>query len=148
MSAPDRPTTPEEAARAFIGAIAWGEHHRVWELLGAEGRVTVLRVAAAGGMDAALAARLREGTASDAERDEFLTDLVIGLRADLAGCDLDTLDYETDPGPVADGRARVVMLAPLQAAMQQGGLPVGAIELVDGEGGWQVDRLMPKVTGG
>jgi len=148
MSAPDRPTTPEEAARAFIGAIAWGEHHRVWELLGDEGRVTVLRVAATGGMDAALAARLREGTASDAERDEFLTDLVIGLRADLAGCDLDTLDYETDPGPVADGRARVVMLAPLQAAMQQGGLPVGAIELVDGEGGWQVDRLMPKVTGG
>ena len=64
-------------------------------------------------MDEALVARLRDGTASDAERNEFLMDLIAGLRADLAGNDLDALEYEEDaeppepgPGPGGDPRCR------------------------------------------
>ncbi len=99
--------TPLETARAFVDAVVWGEHQKVWDLLGIEARTTVLKVASNRGMDEALVARLRDGTASPAERDEFLADLVNGLRADLAGNDLDALEYEEDPQPPEPGRARV-----------------------------------------
>ncbi|MDQ2826716.1 MAG: hypothetical protein M3Y04_07140, partial [Actinomycetota bacterium] len=68
--------TALDAARAFVDGVVWGEHRKVWELMGVEARTTVLKVATNRGMDEALVARLRDGTASDAERDEFLADLV------------------------------------------------------------------------
>ncbi len=145
---PDAP--PEEVidtARAFIGAIAWGEHHRIWELLAEEGRVTVLRVAATRGMDQQLATRLRDGAATAAEQEEFLADLLNGLRADLAGNDLDALEYSVDDEEGGPGRARVAMVAPLPEPLAVGGgLPVGTLELVQEGGGWRVERLVPQAT--
>ena len=136
-----------ETAEAFVNAIAWGEHHRVWELLGEEGRTTVLRVAATRGMDQGLATRLREGTASAEEQEEFLGDLLNGLRADLAGNDLDTVSYRVDPEGSGPGRARVKLLAALPEPLAAAGdLPVGTVELVDESGGWRVDRLVPQVS--
>ena len=136
-----------ETAQAFISAIAWGEHRRVWELLGDEGRTTVLRVAATRGMDQSLATRLRDGTASAEEQEEFLGDLLNGLRADLAGNDLDTVKYEVDPEGTSPGRARVKLLAALPEPLAIGGdLPVGTVELVDENGGWRVDRLVPQMS--
>lgn len=136
-----------ETARAFINAIAWGEHRRVWELLGDEGRTTVLRVAATRGMDQALATRLRDGTATAEEQEEFLGDLLNGLRADLAGNDLDTVKYTMDPEGTGPGRARVTLLTPLPEPLALGGdLPVGTVELVDESGGWRVDRLVPQMS--
>ncbi len=144
MSLPERGPAVE-TARAFVEGVAWGEHHKVWELLGTEGRAIVLRVAAAKGMDEALAARLRDGTASSAEREEFLTDLVNGLRADLQGTDFETLDYVLDPEPPEPGRARVVLMTPVPELLG-GSLPVATMELSEDGGTWQVERLVPRTT--
>ncbi len=142
--------TAVEAARAFIDGVVWGEHRKVWELMGVEARTTVLKVATNRGMDEALVARLRDGTASEAERDEFLADLVNGLRADLAGNDLDAVEYEEDPEPLEPGRARVVISVPVAIGFG-GNLPIGSVELATeaatiGEAEWRIERLVPQVT--
>lgn len=147
--------TPVETTRRFIDAVVWGEHLMVWQLLGVEARTTVLKVASNRGMDEALVARLRDGTASDAERDEFLADLVTGLRADLAGNDLDALQYEEDAVPPEPGRARVVISVPVAVGFG-GNLPVGSVELAtepstggsstSGGAEWRIERLVPQVT--
>ena len=138
---------PEVVAKGFVDAIAWGEHHRVWELLSEEGRRTVLRVGATRGMDEALVARLRDGTAATAEREEFLSDLVNGLRADLAGNDLDAVEAELDAAAEAvPGTARVLLVAPLPPALGLPGLPVAAVELSDEAGEWRVERIIPRTS--
>ncbi len=142
--------SPIDAAREFVDAIVWGEHLKVWELMGVEARTTVLKVASNRGMDEALVARLRDGTAAPAERDEFLADLVNGLRADLSGNDLDALVYEEDPEPPEPGRARVVISVPVAVGFG-GNLPVGSVELAtesstSGEAEWRIERLVPQVT--
>jgi hypothetical protein len=139
-----------DIAREFVEAVVWGEHRKVWDLMGLEARTTVLKVAADRGMDEALGARLRDGTASDGERDEFLADLINGLRADLAGNDLDALEYEEDGTPQEAGRARVVILVPVAVGFG-GNLPVGSVELAiesstAGEAEWRVQRLVPQVS--
>lgn len=145
-------TDPVETTRLFVEAVAWGDHQTVWELLGADGRETVLNVAVNHGMDEAVAARLREGTAAAGERGTFLVDLVYGLRNDLTGNDLDALTYEMEsdemesessgPSP-STNTARVVLSAQMPAALG-GGLPVASAELShDGEG-WRVERLVPR----
>lgn len=137
-----------ETARTFVSSVAWGEHHRVWDLLAEEGRRTIFRVALARGMDEALVARLREGTAAHAEREEFLTDLVNGLRADLQGVDIDAIDFEPDPTFAEAGRARVAMTARLPASLADmgSGLPAGAVELAQEGGGWKVERVVPRTS--
>lgn len=140
---------PDDAlatARAFVDAVAWGEHVRVWELLGPEGRKTVLRVAVNHGMDEALAARLREGTATAGESDAFLAELVAGLRADLAGNDIDTVEYSLDPAP-EPGRFRVGMSVPMPDMLAVNGLPVGMVELTEADGQWRVERLVVSRSG-
>lgn len=140
------PVDAVEMSRAFIAAVAWGEHHRVWEMLGPQGRKTVLRVATSRGMDEPLAMRLREERATPEERDEFLADLVHGLRADLAGTNLDTLEYELDPEPPVPGQARVLLRSPVPEPLAADrGLPAGSVELARDEGGrWRVERLVPR----
>lgn len=130
------------AARAFVAAVAWGEHHRVWDMLSKEGRSVVLRVASKRGMDEGMAARLRDGTAASSEREQFLTDLVNGLRADLEGSNLEGLDFEPDPAP-EPGRCRVILVAPMPASLSAG-LPVGSVELTEEAGEWRVERLLPR----
>ena len=134
-----------DVAREFVDAVVWGEHGKVWDLMGLEARTTVLKVASDRGMDEGLVARLRDGTASDAERDEFLADLITGLRADLAGNDLDALVYEEDAEPPEPGRARVVILVPVAIGLG-GNLPVGSVELAIEEAEWRIQRLVPQVT--
>ncbi len=138
--------TAPERAKAFLDAVAWGEHLKVWELLSEEGRSTVLRVGAARGMDEGLAARLRDGTAATAEQDEFLADLVNGLRSDLAGNDLDALEAELDAEVPEPGRARVILVAPLPEVLNLPGLPVASVDLTEEDGGWRVDRLIPRTS--
>ncbi len=142
-------TTPQDVAKAFVDAVAWGEHHTVWELLSSEGRTVVLRLGATRGMDQALAARLRDGTAATAEREEFLTDLVNGLRADLAGNDLDTLEAELQGDPLggsASGSARVILVSPLPEVLAVPGLPFASVELTEESDGWRIDRLIPRTS--
>lgn len=137
---------PEEVARSFVEAVAWGEHHTVWELLSQEGRTLVLRLGATRGMDQALAARLRDGTAATAEREEFLTDLINGLRADLAGNELDNLETELDTTLVGATSVRVILVSPLPAALSLPGLPFATVELTDEAQGWRIDRMVPRTS--
>jgi hypothetical protein len=144
------PASALEVAQVFIDSVVWGEHRKVWELMGIEARTTVLKVASDRGMDEALVARLRDGTAGDAERDEFLMDLIAGLRADLAGNDLDALVYEEDVEPPEPGRSRVVISVPVAIGFG-GNLPVGSVELAQesstsGEPEWRIQRLVPQVS--
>ena len=142
--------SPVDTAREFVDAVVWGEHQKVWELMGLEARTTVLKVASNRGMEEALVARLRDGTAAPGERDEFLADLVNGLRADLAGNDFDALEYEEDAEPLEPGRARVVISVPVAPGLG-GNLPVGSVELTaesstSGEAEWRIERLVPQVS--
>jgi hypothetical protein len=140
------PAEAEATARAFVEAIVWGDHRSVWDLMGLEARTTVLKVAANRGMDEALVARLRDGTAADPERDEFLADLVNGLRADLSGNDLDALQYELDTEQPEPDRARVVVSVPLPLGLFGDNLPIGSVELATEGAEWRVQRLVPQVT--
>ena len=132
-------------ARTFVEAVVWGEHSRVWDLFGIEARTTVLQVASRRGMDDALAARLREGTASASEREDFLVDLINGLRADLAGTNFDVLEYELDPVPPSPTQARVVVNVPV-APLLGAPLPVASVELSLEDGEWKVARVVPQVS--
>jgi len=138
-------TSALDTAREFVDAVVWGEHLKMWDLMGLEARTTVLKVASDRGMDEGLVARLRDGTASGAEREEFLADLINGLRADLAGNDLDALEYEDDVTPQESGRARVVITVPVAVGFG-GNLPVGSVELATEEAEWRVQRLVPQVS--
>jgi hypothetical protein len=158
QATPSDPVTPSDqaapsaldTARAFVDAVVWGEHLKIWDLMGLEARTTVLKVASNRGMDEGLVARLRDGTASVAERDEFLADLLNGLRADLSGNDLDALEYEEDAVAPEPGRARVVISVPVAVGFG-GSLPVGSVELATessttGVTEWRIERLVPQVT--
>jgi hypothetical protein len=134
-----------DAARTFVEAVVWGDHLKVWESLGLEARTIVLKVASDRGMDEALMARLRDGTATDGERDEFLGDLVNGLRADLSGNDLDAFGYEADELFDEPGRARVVVTVPAPPMMGRD-LPVASVELDSESGDWRVVRMVPQST--
>ena len=135
--------SPVATAQAFVDAVAWGEHRRVWDLLSQEGRKNVLRVAVNNGMEEALAARLREGTATDGELDQFLAELVTGLRADLHTVNVDNLEYEMEPEPQDPGAARVHLVTPVPRELGAG-LPAGSAELSEENGSWRVDRLVPR----
>ena len=141
------PDPAVDTARRFVDAVAWGEHLVVWELLAPQGRETVLKVALARGMTEELADQLRQGTASEAQRDEFLADLVNGLRADLSGPDLDDLDYELDSAPLPPGHARVKILARMHEILG-GTLPAATAHLTraDDSAEWRVERLVPQAT--
>ena len=128
-------------AQAFVDAVAWGEHTTVWSLLSSEARGAVLDLATRRGMDALLAARLREGTAADNERDEFLADLLGGLRTELAGVDYEQLRCKPGPaGTTVAGSLLVRLLIDVPSELGDA-VPVGSIEVVAEGGRWVVVRL-------
>jgi hypothetical protein len=137
-------SSPEDATKTaalFIDAVVWGEHHKVWELLGDEGRNEVLEVAIKRGMDEGLASRLRTGTGSPSETNEFLADLVNGLRSELAGNDLDNVSFELDPARSTGNRAILAMHVPLHPNLG-GTLPIGTLELSTDGTTWRVERMI------
>jgi len=132
---------PIVTAQAFVGAVSWGEHTTVWELLTPGARAAVLDVATRRGMDPLLAARLREGTAGEDERDDFLGDLLHGLRAEMLGVDLDALRcVPGESGTTVRDSVIVHLVADVPAELGDA-VPVGRIELVVDSGRWAVVRL-------
>ena len=129
-------------AEAWIDAVVWGDHGKVWALIGVEGRTELLEVATKRGMDEGLAARLSTDAASPGETSEFLTDLVNGLRSELAGNDLDHITYEIDDAESTPDRAAVKMFVPLHPAFG-GTLPIGTVFLAVEGTDWRVARLIP-----
>ncbi len=140
------PATPAETARTFVQAVAWGEHHVVWEMLSGEAQRVVMGIATSRGMPEPLAARLRDGTATDAELDQFRGDLVNGFRADLLGNDVDTFDYDADESLFEPGTARVVLLVPVPDPVLGSGLPAASLELRREDDRWRVERLVPRLA--
>lgn len=143
---PPKPPPPvDEAvgvADVFVDAIVWGDHNKVWALIGNDGRAEVLEVATKRGMDEGLAARLQSDTGSPAETNEFLADLVNGLRSELAGNDLDHITFELEPDESRGDRAAVKMLVPLHPLLG-GTLPIGTVYMGAEDGAWRVERLIP-----
>ncbi|MEO5678177.1 MAG: hypothetical protein ABIS47_00750 [Acidimicrobiales bacterium] len=135
-----------ETARTFVQAVAWGEHHVVWDMLGSEAQRVVMGIATNRGMPEPLAARLRDGTATTAELDQFRGDLVNGFRADLLGVDVDTLEYDVDPAPLEEGTSRVVLVVPVPDPVLGAGLPAASLELRQEDGAWRVERLIPRLA--
>ena len=132
---------PVDVARRFVDAVAWGEHTTVWELLSSHARLAVLDVAERRGLDPRRAARLREGTAADDERDEFLADLVHGLQSELVGFDFDAVDYaHVGNGATVAGSILVDLLTELPAALGAA-VSVATVELVEEDGRCAVVRL-------
>lgn len=137
-----------EAARTFVQAIAWGEHHTVWDMLTVEAQRVVMGIATSRGMPEPLAARLRDGTASQAELDQFRGDLINGFRADLLGNDVDAFEYEVDDVGMEPGVARVVLIVPVPDPRLGSGLPAASIELhrEGDDNAWHVERLVPRLA--
>jgi len=138
--------TPAEAARTFVQAVAWGEHHVVWEMLSAEAQRVVMGIASSRGMPEPLAARLRDGTATQAEIDQFRGDLVNGFRADLLGNDVDTFEYDVEEALLEPGTARVILLVPVPDPVLGAGLPAASLEMRQADGDWRVERLVPRLA--
>jgi len=132
---------PLTTAQAFLGAVAWADHTTVWELLAPTARHAVLELATRRGMDPLLAARLREGAATTEERDDFLADLLHGLRAEVAGVDLETVRCVVgEGGTTVPGSVLVRLVADVPAELGAA-VPVGRIEVVRSGGRWAVVRL-------
>jgi len=133
---------PVDTAQAFISALAWNEHTTVWDLLSPAARAAVLDLATRRGMDALLAARLREGTTGHEERDEFLADLLRGLRRAMPGVDFEALRCVRGGSGATVACSVLVHLVVGAPAELGGDVPVGRIELVaDVDGRWSVVRL-------
>ncbi len=137
-----------EAARTFIQAVVWGEHHLVWQMLSNEAQRVVMGIATTRGMPEALAARLRDGTATQAELDQFRGDLVNGFRADLLGTDADTVEYEVDEAIFEPNTARVILVVPVPDPVLGRGLPTASLELSreGASGEWRVERLVRRLA--
>ncbi len=129
-------------AEAFLEAIVWGEHLVVWQLLSTDGRNHVLAAGSRGGLDSVLAERIRQGTSSEAEMDDFLYGLVRGLRVDLSGADLDQIELGPDTISNADNSVSVLLHTP--AVFHEEPWLVGMINLSSVGDAWLVDRLDPR----
>lgn len=135
-----------ERAGAFIHAIVWAEHTTLWELLSDDGRAAALSVAVHNGLDRVVAGRIRDDLADPVERERFLQQLVAGLRRDLRSVELTELALgHCRLGD--DGTVAVELQTPSQLP-GTGAWSAGRLILsLDGERGWVVDRLEPRLAG-
>ena len=131
-----------KVAAEWIDAIVWGDHPKVWALSGVEGRTELLDIGTKRGMDEGLASRISTDAASPSEMNEFLADLLNGLRAELAGNDLDNVTYEISEEETTPDRAAVKMFVPLVAYFG-GTLPIGTVYIVQEGADWKVAKLIP-----
>lgn len=140
------PSVVRLVAEAFLDAIVWSRHTEIWELLSTGGRETVLRIAMTNGLDRVVAGRLRDGLADPVDRDRFLADLLEGLRRDLRSVELDRLDV-ADEIEWIDGDTVGVGLVGPSTIPGTGPWSAGQVVLaIDGDRGWRVERLEPRLV--
>jgi hypothetical protein len=106
------PSGPADVARALLRAVLWSEHLDVWDALHPDAREHVLAAAARHGLDPVAAERIRQGTWSAGERDDFLRGLVHGLRVDLSGAEISTLQVADEDEPIDAVTVRCRLEAP------------------------------------
>lgn len=162
-------TDAEDAAtrtiKRFFFAVSIGDGPAVWEELSQRARAFVLNLAVQQGMDFDLGSRLRSGTATTAEVEEYQSNLTWGIQRDLEGLDLANLVYEASPEeagpggtePSGGGQLRVRYAVPLGLTLPAGrrsddglgtpdtpAIPAGSVLLSMEVGAWRVDRLIPR----
>lgn len=148
LSPPTASTGAAEAARRFLRAVVWGEHTRLWAMLSPKGRAAAISVAVANGMDRVAAGRIRDGLADPAEFDDFLRQLLVGLRRDMRSVDLENVTLAGEPGPGPEDGSVTVELATPSTLPGTEAWPAGRLVLSCGpEGDWGVDRLEPRLAG-
>lgn len=135
-----------EVAERFFDTIRDDDPRGLWALFSEDAQAYVLNLAVERGMDFDLSSAIRQGTAPDEDLDAYLEGLAEGIRRDLKGVDLDKLVFETKPHPDSPGHIRVVYL--LQVEMAIGDvrptIPAGSLDMVQNDGEWRVQRLIPK----
>lgn len=144
-SGSDSGSSPADVASRFVDAIAWGEHTVVWDLLSGVGRAIAVSVALANGLDRVVAARITDGVADPVELDEFLRQLLHGLRRDLRS--VEVAEIRIDACVVTDGSATVHLSTP-SAIPATEGWAAGRVQLtLDEDGSWAIDRFEPVIAG-
>ncbi|MGH2772234.1 MAG: hypothetical protein ACRDIU_03735 [Actinomycetota bacterium] len=155
-STPESPDATEAAEAASEGALALaeqflltvasGDARAMWELFSETARAFIVGLGHERGMQFDLVSRLKQGTASDQELDEFLGDLMLGIQRDLAGLDYTRLAFESVAEPEAPMQVRVNYLVRLGPEMEgmQAAIPAGSILLSLENDEWKVERLVPR----
>lgn len=152
-SSPDGQPLPDDDAAAiekvadrFFEAVARADGEALWEVFSDDARAFVLNLAIQQGMAFDLATAIRDGSAAEEERSEYLTQLVEGIRLDLRSIDLGDLTYEMHSEAETD-KIRVSYLVEVAAGPDGGHrIPAGSLLVVREQGRWVVDRLIPRPT--
>jgi hypothetical protein len=136
----------QAVAQRFLTLVGEGDHRGVWDLFSENAQAYVLNRAVDRGMDFDLMSAIRQGAASDEQFDDYLQDLLEGLRRDLRGVDLARLKFQATPEPETAGMVRVVYLLEMDVAIgdQRPSIPAGSVLVAPQEGEWKVERLIPR----
>lgn len=155
---PEDDLEPEEAAsegvlgaaELFFRTVAAGDARGLWEQFSEAARAYILNLGHERGMDFDLTSRLRSGTASDEEIDDFLGDLLLGIQRDLAGVDFARLAFESKAEPEAPMQVRVNYLVRLgpDAGDLLTAMPAGSIVFSLEDDDWKIERLIPRPGSG
>lgn len=140
-------TAAADRAAAFLQAIAWGEHTTIWELLSDDGRRAALSVAVDNGLDRVAAGRIHDDLADPAEREEFLRQLVGGLRRDLRSVDLPNLSIDAGTLIETGSTASIAFTSPSTIPGTEGWAAGLLLLSRNGDRGWCIDRLEPRLAG-
>ena len=142
---PDARSSPSEVAARFVEAIAWGEHTVVWDLLSPAGRSVAISVALANGLDRVVAARISDDVADPVDFDEFLRQLLHGLRRDLRSVDVAEVQVA---GCDVTARTATAQLSTPSAIPGTSNWAAGRLILsADDHERWRIDRLEPVIAG-
>lgn len=143
---PEQMAEASELSRDFLRAVARGDGDAIWSLFSERARAFVVNRALERGMDFDLASRLRSGTATQEEVDEYRGFLAAGLQRDLGDVDVEAVELEAEPEPDTTDGVRVRYLTRLDFAV--GGasqtIPAGSVLLLREGDAWRVDRLVPR----
>ena len=154
---PEQPEAEEEAveeasegalavAEQFLLTISSGNAREMWDMFSETAQAYIIGLGHERGMDFDLASRLRSGTTSDEELDQFLGDLMLGIQHDLAGLDFSRMAFESKVEPEAPMQVRVNYLVQLGPEIEgiQTAIPAGSILLSLQNEQWKVERLVPR----
>lgn len=134
-------------AARFIDAVRQGEHTTIWELLAPSARERAIGLGLARGLDRVRAQRLRDGLSDPVELDDFLRQVLHGLRRDLRSVEIDRLEVRGPPIVLDDGNVSVGLISP-SSLPGTDGWHAGRLVLVRLDSGrWSVARLEPVVAG-
>jgi hypothetical protein len=137
---------PLKAAERFFQALARDEARWLWDCFGEQARSYVLSLGLERGMDFDLNSRLRQGTATDEEFEEFIGDFLQGVRRDLRGVDIQRLAFESQVEPETTLRVRVTYLVTLgePGVGIVTAVPAGSLIMVLEHGDWKIERIVPR----